>query len=446
MGLFGSLFMPFYNIGLGLNPALLGLVLMILQGWNAVVDPVMGNITDNAKTRWGRRKPFMVAGGIGTAIIFPFLWHAPLDQGSALTVLYLILTGMLFYSAFSCWAMPYYGLQLEMTSNYDERTSLAACMSVIAKILGLAGGWILAILTSELFNNPSSGAQPIVNGLRICSWFFAVLILIAAMLPVIMVRDRLVESGDDGRPREPFWQSIRESATCRPLWYLIAISFSVILGSSSVGVLSSYVNIYFINQGDLAAAAIVAGWKSTVLFATGILFIPLWTLLARKYDKPIIVAAMLLFSIFGHLLNYFFLIPEHPYLQLIPAFFESGAISAIWLFLPSMKADICDFDELETMRRREGSLNAFYSIFIKAALTLSAGISGLLLSLTAFDATHKVQKPEVLDDMIVLYLIVPVIIWIPALLVIFTYPINRSRMIEIRAELESRRGPVSTVI
>ena len=65
------LWMPYFNIGLGIDPALLGIVLMILRGWDAFVDPVMGNFSDNTRTRWGRRRPFMVVGAILTATIFP---------------------------------------------------------------------------------------------------------------------------------------------------------------------------------------------------------------------------------------------------------------------------------------------------------------------------------------------------------------------------------------
>lgn len=149
---------------------------------------------------------------------------------------------------------------------------------------------------------------------------------------------------------------------------------------------------------------------------------------------------MLGFNMFGHLLNLVCLTPEHPYLQIIPSVFESGAIGAVWLFLPSMKADAADSDELHTSRRREGSLNAFYSWFIKAALACSVGLGGLMLELTGFSAKIEHQPPEVLHRMFVLYLVAPLVIWGVAFVFIKLYPLNRDSMREIRSALETRRG------
>jgi len=147
-------------------------------------------------------------------------------------------------------------------------------------------------------------------------------------------------------------------------------------------------------------------------------------------------------SMFGHLLNYFCMTPEMPYLQIIPAFFEASAISAVWMFLPSMKADVADWDEEKTTRRREGSINAFYSWFIKASLTLSMGISGVVLEFSGYDAKVDVQPENVLQRMFLLYVLLPVIIWSVALISVWFYPLDRKRSTELRATLEARRGEI----
>jgi GPH family glycoside/pentoside/hexuronide:cation symporter len=433
------LWMPFFNIGLGLSPALLGMVLMILQAWNAIMDPLMGNISDNFRSRWGRRRPFLVAGALLTALVYPWIWRAPLAWGETNAVLYLIGIGLLFYSCFSVWAMPYYGLQLELTPNYDERTRLSAWMTLFAKIAALANGWILAVLTCNWFINPATGKPDLVIGLRTCSWFIAGLILIFGLLPAIFVKERnYAETAN--RAREPLWKSIRESAGCKPLWNLIAISFFSVVGSSSVSGLGQYLNIYLVFDGDIAAASIVAGWKGTVIVVLGIASIPLWTKLGERFDKKSVVFAMLACTMLGHVLNYFFMRPDMPYLQIVSGAFESAAIAAVWLFLPSMKADVADYDELGTLRRREGSLNAFYSWFIKAAFASALGLSGLMLQISGFTAKLSHQPPEVLRNMMALYIILPLVLWGISLVFVARYPLSRVRMGEIREQLEARRG------
>ncbi len=97
--------MPYFNIGLGIDPTKLGIVLMILQAWNAVLDPIMGNLSDNTRTRWGRRRPFLAVGAFLTAMVFPWLWRPPTVWGETGTLVYLVIVGMVFYTCFSCWAM-----------------------------------------------------------------------------------------------------------------------------------------------------------------------------------------------------------------------------------------------------------------------------------------------------------------------------------------------------
>jgi len=127
-----------------------------------------------------------------------------------------------------------------------------------------------------------------------------------------------------------------------------------------------------------------------------------------------------------------------PYLQLIPSFFEASAIAAVYLFLPSMKADIADYDEFHTSRRREGAINAFYSWFWKASLTCAVGLGGWVIQISGFDAHHSAQPEAVLQRMRIIYILLPLAIWSFSLLFIARYSLDRSRMGEIRTALENR--------
>ncbi|HSI08459.1 MAG: MFS transporter [Rariglobus sp.] len=436
------LWMPFFNIGMGMSPAILSMILVIFQIWNAFMDPIMGNISDNARTRWGRRRPYMVVGAVLIACIYPFIWRAPFAWGETGAVFYLIGIGLLFYTSFSVWAMPYYALQIELTPNYDERTRLSAWITFFGKISSLGSSWILALLTCGWFLSPLTGKPDLVIGLKTCSWGIAVLILIFGLLPAIFVKERYYKVEAKQRTREPLLRSLRESAKCKPLWNLIGISFFAVVGTSALGSLGQYLNFYYVFDGDIGAAAIVSGWKGTATVVFGIASIPLWTWLSERYDKRAIVFAMLTLTMLGHLMNYFCMRPDMPYLQLIPGVFESCALGAVWMFIPSMKADIADYDEVDTHHRREGALNAFFSWFIKASFTCSIGLSGIMLEISGFTSKVAHQTPEVLHRMMMFYLFVPTAIWIIALFFVYRYPLSRGRMAEIRTLLEARRGKI----
>jgi len=433
------LWMPFFNIGMGIAPATLGGILMILMAWGAFIDPVVGNISDNARTRWGRRRPFMAVAAVLAGGMFPIFWHVPgglSEWGQAAAVLGI---GLVYFTCYSFWAMPYYGLQMELTPNYDERTRLTGWMTFFGKLAYLAGGWALAFFTCSLFANPQTGKGDIVIGLRQAGWVIGLAIAVFGLIPALLVQEP--EYGQAARRRkESLWQSLKESWHCRPLWPLIGITFFLLLGSTSVSALQQYLNIYYIFGGDLAAAAVVSGWKVTVLVASSLLLIPVWVWLGERFDKKAAVLGMLLFTMGGHLLNVFCLRPEMPYLQIVPAFFEGGAISAIWLFLPSMKADVADYDELHTQRRREGSLNSFYSWFVKAGLTCATGLSGVLLEFSGFVSKAPHQPKQTLETMFHLFLVVPLALWGIAFLIGCHYPLSRARMAEIRNELNALQG------
>lgn len=437
------LWMPFFNIGLGFKPYVLGVILMLYRAWDAITDPVIGNWSDNARTRWGRRKPFLVVGAILTALAYPLFWHMPAGLGEPGKIAWLLGAGLLYFTCYTLWSMPYYGMQLELTPDYDERTRLAAWCSFFGKLGYFVGGWTLAFVTSDHFLDPETGRPDIVRGVRFVSWIVAGVILVVGLLPPLFVRERFTPPPrEKSAPRGPtLRQSVRDSAACGPLWNLVGGAFFLTVGSGAVGTLGQYLNFYYVNAGDLAAANIIGGWKSSVLVAAGILGIPLWTRLGRRFDKRTMVVAMMLTSMTGHLLNYVCLTPAHPYLQIVSGVFESAAISAIWLFVPSMKADTADYDEWRTTRRREGALNAFFSWFVKVAHTVAFFLGGVLLELTGFaDPKLAAQPPEVLSRMFALYIWVPIAAWGLGLWCLWRYPLGRGEMGEIRAGLEARRG------
>lgn len=437
----GVLWMPYFNLGLGMNAAKLGLLLMIYRAWDAFADPIMGNISDNARTRWGRRRPFMFVGAITTGVLAMGFWFIPQSMSETMQLVILCVLGIVFYTSYTVWAMPYYGLQLELTPNYDERTRVTGWMTAMGKITMLFGGAVLWAVGSSLFADPATGKADIVKGVRTLAPVFAVLSVVFGLLPALFVKERYYTAEAAAQPKERFWVSVKESLRCKPLWFLIGISFFQVLGGIVVDSLSFYINIFKVSNGNIGDASYLEFMKKVVMVVAGIGLIPVWTWLAEKWDKKIVAGLLLFSGILAQGISYYCLRPDMPYLQLIPAAFMSAVPAAVWLILPSMKADVADFDELHTGKRREGALNAFYSWFIKAAVTGSAGITGVIVQYIAgINPKLETQPPEVVNRLFLAYLIIPAVILAVPLYFIWKYPLNRWRMEEIRAELEARRG------
>lgn len=260
-------------LGYGISPVTLGVIFMIFRGWDAFSDPIMGNLSDNTHTRWGRRRPYMFAGAILTALVYPFFWHMPADWSLPAKEIYLTSVGIVFFSMFTLWSMPYYGMQLELTPNYDERSRLTAWMAFCGKLFYLGAGWFMPFLLvlgsialgesdavtgegsffakilmpfqSWLSTLPgvNAGEKPIVVGMRLACWAVVAGTLFFGLLPALFVKERYYKAATKYQPKESLLKSIRETFSCRPLWILISVSFFLSLGTSSVANLGQYVNI-----------------------------------------------------------------------------------------------------------------------------------------------------------------------------------------------------------
>lgn len=439
-----QMFTPVFNIGLGISPAVIGVVLMVYRLWDAMTDPVLGNISDNARTRWGRRRPFIVVGGVLTGLCLPLLWQASPQWSQGAIVAWMIGAGILLYSVFTLWSMPYYSLGMELTPDYNERTRVLAWRAIFSKCTVIFGGWLLALAALPVFANPETGEPDLARGMRAMSWAMGGVILVVAILPGLFVKERYYGKEVKRQPRVGLWKGLRETFRCRPFQKVLGVYVCQTVGSSLVASLGLYLNIYYVCGGDVQKASIIQGVKSTVVFLPGLLSVPFWTWACEKIGKKGALRATILMGFGANILVWFCYTPAYPYLQIVPQIFLSAFGSAIWMIVPSMQADIVDHDELHTAERREGSFSSVFSWVSKLSMTFTTGVSGLIIVWCGFDVVKygKDQPPEVLRSMLHWYVFFPMLFWAAALLILHFYPITAERAREIRRRLEERRGVV----
>ena len=434
---------PVFNIGLGMSPAMLGVILMVWRAWDAFADPIMGNISDNARTRWGRRKPFIIAGAILTGLTLPLMWWMPQGLSDAWMFTWLLGAGILFYTCFTIWAMPYYSLQLEMTPDYDERTNITAYRAFAQQVLALIAGWILASAAHPIFRDTPSSLPDLPNGMRYISIALGIATIVLGVLPGWFVKERYYEKETSHQPRQKLWSSIKQTLSTRPFLWVILIVITNTFGFGLVSTLGFYVNAYYVCQGDVALAAKIGGVKSTLLFAPNLIAIPLCTWLANRYGKKFLLYLTASSGVAWTLSIYFFYTPAHPWLQIIPSLMIGPLSMGLWLIVPAMQADVADYDELHTGQRREGSFSAVFSWTSKASATVTSGLSGLVLVWTGFHIDQGAnQSAAVLANLKNFYIWIPIGFLIIAFFAIQRYTLTRERMADIRKELEARRGEI----
>ena len=126
------------NICLGISPTLVGLAMAIFRIWDAFTDPFMGNYSDNFRSRWGRRRPFVVIGGVLCAITFPAMWLMDRDWGPTTIFIYFLGMGLAYYTAITIYSVPYFSWVAEMTPDTHERTNIIAFRAVIINLVTIA--------------------------------------------------------------------------------------------------------------------------------------------------------------------------------------------------------------------------------------------------------------------------------------------------------------------
>ena len=436
-----SIAYPFFNMELHMRPVYVSIILMSLRLWDGIIDPIMGCISDNARTKWGRRRPFILVGSILAGLTYPLIWWFPIDWSQEMIMLWVIGFGILFYSCFTVWAMPYQSLIMEMTPDYNERTRVTEVRGYFQTLAGFVNGWMWWISLLPIFF--LNGEASTVNGMRYLSLIIGAIIIVLGIVPAIFVKERYYESVNKHQEKVSVIKSLGETLRNVPFRVLCLFTVCFLLGTAIFDSYGRYVGTYYVLNADWSIAAKFAGYGTVVYTVFSLLFIPVFRWLSERIGKPKCLALSTGLVLFSAATTWWTFTPAYPYLMLVNTVFIGAGYAGLWLMLASMQADVVDHDELKTGERREGSFAAIFSWILKFAFCIGFLISGPLLELTGFDAALEAAQPEsVLRNMRVGYVAVPVVALVAALVLLKVFPITPAKAAEIRAQLEERRGKV----
>ncbi len=434
-----SLANAIYQVGHGLNPVVLGWVLASSRIFDALIDPVIGNWSDNARARWGRRRPFVFCGAILLAITFAFLWLPPHGLSPAGIAIYLTVAAFLFYFAFTIFVIPFSALGLEMVTGYQARTRL-----FIFRLVPAFAGSLLVPTLYKLARSDVFGGNELV-GMRYIGVIIAVVILVTAVPAGIFCRERQVrETGEQEALK--LLPAIRETLSNRPFVILLGSVFLTFFGLFCAVIVYSNLNIYYVCGGDKDLSGDVGANVGIIKGLGELAMLPVFAFLAARFQKHRLAAAGLGIAALGYVVSWFVFTPDSPYLQLVAFLPANLGLCACWLLNGSMMADVCDSDELQTGRRREGMFTAVFAVCYKAGIAAGALAGNYLLHWSGVrgesdgSASVVAMAPEVVANIRLAYLLPPALCLSGAALFMIVYPLTRARMSEIRRELETRHA------
>lgn len=431
-----------FNMELKMSPTQVAVILMSLRLWDGVADPVMGWISDNTRTRWGRRRPYILVGAVLAAVTYPLIWWFPRELTDTQIMMWVIGFGVLFYTCFTIWAMPYQSLLMEMTPDYNERTRVAAVRGVFQTLAGLFVGFSWKLSLMECFY--VDGVQSPSNGMRYISLGIAAAILVLGPIPAFFVKERYYESNlTKNQKKVSLLKGLKETLRCRPFMLLCLFTVLFLIGTSIYDSYGRYVGTYYVLGGNWDAASNYVVYGTLIYTIFSLIMIPVFRRLSEKIGKIKCLAIAMGLVLISGLSTWVTNTPDLPPLMLVNTMFIGMGYAGLWLMIPSMQVDIVDHDELETGERREGSFAAIFSWVLKLSFCFGFLISGPLLELTGFDAALEGPQPDaVLTNMRIGYVAIPVVALTLALILLKLFPLSRARMGEIRTALEARRGTV----
>ncbi len=362
---------------------LAGAALAIPRFVDMITDPLIGNLSDNTRSRWGRRRPYMVIGAVLCAVLLPLFWVQVGSAESEVWIknpmfIYASVLGILFAIVYTLYVVPYTALGFELTNDYDEKTRVLAWRMYIGLIGSMTVPWVYKLATLDGFANEAQGAFWVSIGI-------GVIVIVAGLIPVWVCRER-----EDIQKQEtaPFIPSVKAALMNRPFLILLLAYLIIITGLFCAGTLGSFVNIYYVCGGNKDFGALIVAISGTLGAIVSYFSMFLLTAISTRFEKRNAMLLGLGLAFFGAGSLWFTMDPRWPLLQLISAIFVFMGLQGCWLMVSSMVADICDEDELKSGLRREGMFGAVNGFVLKGALTLTAALSGTMLYLADFDASE----------------------------------------------------------
>jgi GPH family glycoside/pentoside/hexuronide:cation symporter len=440
--LYPSLCFQVFNIFLHVAPGLISTVQAVKVGIDAASDAIFGWASDNTRTRFGRRRPFILVGGVLAGIGLPLLFAVGRGWSDSEYFVFMLVSTILYVPVMSCFNMPWVSLGSEMTPDYHERTNVMSIRNLIQKIPELGLFFAAQFTTLAVFNG-ADGKPDILRGAQVYCTILGAIMVLASIAIFLLVRERYYDNLVSKKQQKvKFSDTLWRSLGNAPYRKLVTMMLAYGLGTAMVSALGYYATVYYVCKGDVALAT---KWN-TAMGVSGMVFgllgIPFFNRLAHRFGKRAGLATVLSLAICAFIGDWWLYDPELPVLQLFACGCVAFTGAGFWTLYGSVLADVIDHDELQTGQRREGSFSACQSWISKVGIALGVGASGWILQFTGFDSKLPVQSEHAIFMIRILLSGIPVIGLVVALIAILRFPLTESRMREIRASLEARRGQV----
>jgi len=440
-----GIFMVVLIQNLGFNPLLYSVIAFVPRLVDAITDPLMGFISDNTKSTWGKRRQYVFIGGIITGLSFIAMWQLYSANGIVFNFWYFLSLSLAFYLGITIFSIPFVAMGYEMSDDFHERTRIMAVSQFIGQFAWVIAPWIWVIIYDPaIFIDPETGTRQL-------SIIIGVVCTIFAITPAIFIRSKSTLNDDHLIPvsRENIGNSFKnifvifkDAYQNIPFRKLCIATFLVFNSFQTIAAFSFFIIVYYLFNGDAGTAGVWPTLHGSVgAICTSFLVIPILSKMAQRIGKKNTFLISQGISVIGYILFWFLFIPGKPHMFLFALPFFSFGIGGLFTLMMSMTADVCDLEELENgLPRKEASFGAIYWWMVKLGTAIAGLFSGIILYYVGFIAGAETQTEGAMDGLRFFYSAIPILGTLGAIYVMKDYDIDEQRAEEIKAELMQRNG------
>lgn len=408
----------------GLAPGIAAAAIFVGRTWDYFNDPLIGYISDRTRTRWGRRRPFLLFGAVPFALAFLMLWIRPPFESQIALAVYYAAAYVLFDTAATFVYMPYFALTPELTENYDERTSLTS-YRMFYSILGS-----LIAFTVPLMIIGSFAPQ---NAPRVFS--MALIFAAVSAAPLLLVFFTTRERREYAKTAEPSLKASLKAALKNRPFVFSAIMFLLTWVCMDIVQSNLLFFLKYIAQREAEADLIMA-----CIFVTAIAMLPFWNWVSRKLNKRLAYVAGIAFWAVVQV-ALITVTPATPLALLIGLCVLAGiGVGAAHVLPWSIIPDAIEWDEWQTGERHEGMFYSLVTLAQKVASSIAIPLTLLMLELTGY-VPNAAQQPLSAQTGIRLVIgPLPAVLLLVGIVFALLYPLSREKHAQVVAELEMRRN------
>jgi len=439
-----SIFIVVLVQNLGFPGWMWGVVSLVPRLFDAITDPIMGFISDNTKSKWGRRKQYVLLGAVIMGISFIIMWQLYKDNTVDYNFTYFLLWSLVFYVGLTIFSVPYVAMGYEMSNDFHERTNIMAVAQFIGQWAWVIAPWFWVIMDDKSFFESGEVA------VRELAIWVGIICMVFAMIPAIFIKSKstLNEKYDSITFKNIlkslhtiFILNFGQALKIKAFRKLCVATFLIFNAFNTVAAFTYFIIVFFLFNG--ATGPDGAWWWPTLFGSVGalvttFLVIPVVTQISKKIGKKKAFIVSQSVSIIGYIMLWFLFIPGKPYLFLFALPFFSFGIGGLFTLMMSMTADVIDLDELNTGKRREGIFGAIYWWMVKFGFGIAGGLSGVIFSVIGWESGGATQSEEALFGLRLFFSGLPILGTLIAIYIMWDYDLSEEKAGEIRAKLETR--------